>query len=425
MASKTENRTFTREEFYAYVWSAPATTLAKELGCSDVMIGKWCKAFDVPKPYLGYWAKLANGKRPKKTPLPRNDNPELQSLTFHQHEDYEPTVNEPPREVLYDADIQEMLKRAKDLGPLSVPQTLSKPHALVAATREYDQQKKRVSKLSYLERDYSFRDHPKKVLSIEVSDELKKRAYRIMNAFIKRIEAIGGEVRVMESKYHYEASVTQVVLGGEVVSVIRLREKHNQKRHNNPNAKYSWDRNRTELVPSGLLLMDDGPGSYRSPLAMDGKAKKVEDKLEALILDFIKRVGEARIRRREEAELARIKAEEERLRQEREAEMKRRQDDLDKRKSEEAARIQQLIDHASNWQQSRILRSYLDALCVLKSQDTGIVDIRSPLADYLRWGFEQAERMDPLRPNPRSVLDEDVDTSDLELDQSSNPRKPR
>ena len=36
---------FTREQFYERVWQMPATKL-EELGCSDVMIAKVCKAPD-------------------------------------------------------------------------------------------------------------------------------------------------------------------------------------------------------------------------------------------------------------------------------------------------------------------------------------------------------------------------------------------
>ena len=111
-----ETRTFSREEFYECVWSQPATKLAKELGCSDVMIGKVCKAFDIPKPYPGYWAKLGNGKKPTRTELPDNNDPDLQTLTFHCHEDYEATVNEPPRELQYDQDVRNALAKAKSLS---------------------------------------------------------------------------------------------------------------------------------------------------------------------------------------------------------------------------------------------------------------------------------------------------------------------
>jgi len=77
--------TFTREEFYKKLWEIPTTKLATELGCSDVMIGKVCKAYNIPKPYLGYWAQLTNGKQPKRTRLPKDDDPQIQSLTFFKY----------------------------------------------------------------------------------------------------------------------------------------------------------------------------------------------------------------------------------------------------------------------------------------------------------------------------------------------------
>jgi len=68
---KREEIAFTREQFYEKVWSVPATKVAAEFGISDVMVGKICKSYNIPKPYLGYWAKLEHGKKPKRTPLPK------------------------------------------------------------------------------------------------------------------------------------------------------------------------------------------------------------------------------------------------------------------------------------------------------------------------------------------------------------------
>jgi hypothetical protein len=48
----------TREMLYQKVWGTPATKLSKELGISDVMLGKICRKLDVQKPPLGYWRKL-------------------------------------------------------------------------------------------------------------------------------------------------------------------------------------------------------------------------------------------------------------------------------------------------------------------------------------------------------------------------------
>ena len=60
----------TREQLYERIWSAPTTQVAAEFGISDVALAKRCKKLNVPKPSLGYWAKVAAGQKPEKTPLP-------------------------------------------------------------------------------------------------------------------------------------------------------------------------------------------------------------------------------------------------------------------------------------------------------------------------------------------------------------------
>ena len=56
----------TREELFLLVWERPARDIARELGISDVALGKRCKKLQVPKPPPGYWAKVKAGKRPRK-----------------------------------------------------------------------------------------------------------------------------------------------------------------------------------------------------------------------------------------------------------------------------------------------------------------------------------------------------------------------
>ena len=55
----------TRKALYGLAWSKPRTTLAKEMGVSDVWMGKQCRALNVPAPPPGYWANLAAGGKPK------------------------------------------------------------------------------------------------------------------------------------------------------------------------------------------------------------------------------------------------------------------------------------------------------------------------------------------------------------------------
>jgi hypothetical protein len=65
---------FTRKQLYALMWSKPALQPAKELGISDVALGKTCKKHNVPKPSPGYWAKVHAGQVVPKPPLDEDDN---------------------------------------------------------------------------------------------------------------------------------------------------------------------------------------------------------------------------------------------------------------------------------------------------------------------------------------------------------------
>ena len=47
----------TPEVMSILVWGKPSSTLAKELGVSDVAINKFCKIFNISKPPRGYWSK--------------------------------------------------------------------------------------------------------------------------------------------------------------------------------------------------------------------------------------------------------------------------------------------------------------------------------------------------------------------------------
>lgn len=60
----------TREQLYELLWTKPTTEVAKELGVSDVWVGKVCKRANIPKPVLGYWQKLSAGKVMNKVSLP-------------------------------------------------------------------------------------------------------------------------------------------------------------------------------------------------------------------------------------------------------------------------------------------------------------------------------------------------------------------
>ncbi len=326
-ATTVDEITFTREEFHEKMWSTPATQVARELGCSDVLIGKICKKYDIPKPYPGYWAKLEHGKNPKKKRLPKNDDSHMQTLTFYKYPDRETMTSEPEPEPEYDDDIQQMLDRACTLKPVKVAASLRNPHSLIAATRD----QLRANRLSFHER--SSIDLHKRALtvSVRVSERVTTRALCIMDALIKRVEKIGGNMGVKKDRWSEWSTHTIVCFGGEEVSILRLREKQNQIRIPHDEGR-AYLGSRTELQPSGLLIIDNGPSSYGSTLLHDtAKRRRIEDGLNDLIIDFVKKAGQLRIRRRKEEAERKLREEGNRIRQQHEEELRQRREELAKR----------------------------------------------------------------------------------------------
>lgn len=74
---QTDIVTLSRQELYEKVWTTPTIKLAESFGLSDVALAKICKKHNIPKPPLGYWARVAAGKKVQQKPLPvwASDNP--------------------------------------------------------------------------------------------------------------------------------------------------------------------------------------------------------------------------------------------------------------------------------------------------------------------------------------------------------------
>ena len=60
-----------RDQLYKEVWQIPMQKLAKKYGITDRGLAKICDKLKVPRPIMGYWAKLEHGKMVKQIPLPK------------------------------------------------------------------------------------------------------------------------------------------------------------------------------------------------------------------------------------------------------------------------------------------------------------------------------------------------------------------
>lgn len=60
----------TREKLYEEIWVEPITKVSKRYGVSDSFLVRVLQRMNVPRPPMGYWAKLAVGKSVPRPPLP-------------------------------------------------------------------------------------------------------------------------------------------------------------------------------------------------------------------------------------------------------------------------------------------------------------------------------------------------------------------
>lgn len=397
-----EEFTFTREEFYEVMWSKPATKIAAQLGCSDVTIAKVCKAFIIPKPSVGYWAKLQYGKKIKKVPLPKCDDPQIQSLVFRKF----PKKDKPDEAEsisMFDQDIIHILEKAKELPSLQALGRLNHPHPLVQLTKQA------LEACRYEHRGLlrCYRHNNQYPLNVSVSRNSLSRAMCILNAIIKRIEHLGGKVEVHKDQWRSET--TEVVIAGEQVGSLRLRERYNQHRIEKKTDSGYFDPKVT-FTPNGLLVLDSGQSSYGCSIYCQDTAQKhrLEDRLDGVIIDFIKRAGFIRIGRRN-AEAARLQHEiQEKERIKREEEIRRQREELQRKQKQEQDRIDELMRNVNRWRQSQDIRAFLEAAKKSILQRDGKLPETEEIAEYFIWAEKQANRYDPFKPSPHSVLDESI-----------------
>ena len=135
-----------RQQLYDLVWSSPLTALSKQLGVSDVGLGKACRKAEIPLPGLGHWAKRAAGKPFVQAKLPprgigKPDEVEIGAgpRFWSRGPTDEEIVQTPiPPAPTFSESVEVLTERARKLvGKVSVP-TLDQPHRLIATILEVD-----------------------------------------------------------------------------------------------------------------------------------------------------------------------------------------------------------------------------------------------------------------------------------------------
>jgi hypothetical protein len=189
--------------------------------------------------------------------------------------------------------------------------------------------------------------------------------------------------------------------------IERLETKEEQPKEHDLDGDYAFGYNRLnrKQVPSGRLeLFIDQSGMYWAHGCRftwrDGK-KPVEQRLSS----FMDSLEDLATRMRAHQDEEQRKAEQRRIEELRRREETRQRAEKRAKYDAERARVEQLRQQARCWKEADDLRRFIDTV----KQMHGAIEPGSEIAQWLDWATQQADRLDPLRPSPPSILDEKIE----------------
>lgn len=315
---------------------------------------------------MGYWARVDSGQHPKKTPLPNNKDPELETISF-----IIPDEDEIERQLqsTYQVD-PKLLDKARQF---KTSKSINKHHSVIATTR-----KGKTSRLDNYGRvnfDWTTPD-----LGLKVTPQTYERACRFLESIVRLLEDVGWKYTKRKlgeySKRDYDAVIT------DGISDLHVELKEPVKQVENRPEKWdrsNWWHNRYEYIPTGLLQFSiHGPAGNFKTTWKDTASSVIEDHFVEIVESFAKSFEYSR--------LLKIKREEERLEQEREERL--RQDQLRLEKIEEERR-ELLISMAERHDQAESIRRLIASLSIYKEGD-------KELREWLSWSQGVVEMLDPV-----------------------------
>ena len=379
----------TRRGQYDKVWNKAMRKLGPEMGISDVGLKKLCTRFEIPTPPPGYWAKVAHGKKVRKPPFvkwPEDDDPEY-GFTF-------PVIggDSPPGERL----AAEVKQQAE---PITVPDELVDPHPLIVATQKS-------LRAAGKDDEGLVTPRAKKTLDVHVSPENIPRAMRIMDAFVKTLEARRLTVTVVspEGDRQTAASVLQESVGFMLYEATEKVERKPTPQEREDDLYWRRESQYYRRVPSGRLglRITSGIGWGQRGCWVDDRRRKLDVQLKSVLAALHRATENIKAERREAEEQERQRQQREREQREWEAQQQEKLEGI----RQEEERLQQLMAEADSWNRAQQLRFYLQAVRHRASCQKGEILNESDLHDWLRWAEQQADRLDPLTSSPPSILDE-------------------
>lgn len=353
-----------REELYRLVWTEPMTKLAPRFGLSDVGLAKVCRKYQIPRPPVGYWAKVGVGQHVEPERLPALDEESLQEIEFFRRQFF--------------TDATDSQEEVHEKVVVHVSERLTDPHALVAKTKSVFASNKGNGGGSETKID--------SCLNIAVSAGELPRALRIFDAVIKKWDELGGTVRIDSARNSEER--TRFEYGDDSVAVVLSEE---MERIEKKSSKPYYDRDWSYKSTGRLVLTISGrwADGLRRRWA-DGKKQHLESTLGSFIEGLRKWIAhEHNSRLDDECE--------ERQRQAAAA-VRRRREELANKLEQRRADLEKC---AENFVRSEEIRRYLNSFELLIAEGKIRPSNPETFPEWLDWAKWYADYLDPLTPTPR------------------------
>jgi hypothetical protein len=362
-----------REELYELVWSEPMVRLAKRFALTDVALAKTCKRMGIPVPPRGYWRRKETGYRVGRPALPPLKHGMTSDVELQLRESTDGTLAPNP-----EVEAQRAFE-AQPENRIVVARRLASPHPLVERTRL-------AMALAKPGQDGCLDSAPGNGLDIRVTPKLLPRALRIMDAFVKAVEARGGRVSTKAA----DQRETRVEFLGEQVPVL-LEERVTRTRHvlTEAEQRHPYQAPRWDYAPTGKLRiqLNEWTSEHLRKRWADSAKRGLEDVLNDIVLGLVVVAGATRRRRlqrereereRQEAELRRIEAE--------------------RQRREELERRQRLERQVESWTKAQQVRAFVEEVERRAQAKDKSTEPGSELAEWIAWARRHADRLDPLKP---------------------------
>lgn len=360
-----QNSTWDRHELYEKVWQFPLRRLAAEYGISDVGLAKVCRKLEIPLPGLGHWTKIACGHS-----IPRPPLPALENVPVLVRQIRKPEIAVLPEDT---PELERIKRVALSATPIVTKAMLT--HPLIEKTRHV------LNNVPSKNKEKLYASHELEWLDLRVTKDCLSRALRIMAALIHMLDQEGFKVAVEKKA----TESTSVVVYGEKIR-FGLIERFKQIKPTPKPTASAYSYNPVTLESTGILSIEVWNYYSGGPQKVwrDREGAKLEEQLPGCV------AGMMRIALKERAE-AKAQYEEQLAKQKKIEEV---ESELRKIEIEEK-RIRALRRDAVAWHRAERLRKYIAAVRQSSAKDT----------EWIMWAELQADRLDPLKENAKSILD--------------------